>query len=161
VAGANRGLGLGLTKRLLERPATTVVASVRSHDAATSLRSDIESVAVGENSTLHIIELDFSTALSPDEITTAFAAAVSAGDAYRCGHLQCRIPDAHDSGSSDFGGRSSQIVRSQYHCPAPRVPGLLATYAEIGFSAQDSRHLLLRRFDYLPGAFPRWRIWSQ
>ncbi|KAJ6141768.1 hypothetical protein N7497_010867 [Penicillium chrysogenum] len=78
VTGANRGLGLGLTKRLLERPATTVVASVRSHDAATSLRSDIESVAVGENSTLHIIELDFSTALSPDEITTAFAAAVSA-----------------------------------------------------------------------------------
>jgi NAD(P)-dependent dehydrogenase (short-subunit alcohol dehydrogenase family) len=76
MTGANRGLGLGLTKRLLERPSTTVVASVRSHDAATSLRSDIESVAVGENSTLHIIELDFSTALSPDEITMAFVAAV-------------------------------------------------------------------------------------
>ncbi|KAJ6177702.1 hypothetical protein N7519_008163 [Penicillium mononematosum] len=61
VTGANRGLGLALTKRLLERPATTVVASVRSHDAATSLRSDIENVAVGEN----------------NEITMAFAAAVS------------------------------------------------------------------------------------
>lgn len=77
VTGANRGLGLGLTKRLLERPATTIVASVRSHNAATSLRSDVESVAVGKNSALHIIELDFSTAISPEEITQAFSAAVS------------------------------------------------------------------------------------
>ncbi|KAJ5519480.1 Short-chain dehydrogenase/reductase SDR [Penicillium expansum] len=49
VTGANRGLGLGLTKRLLERPATTVVASVRSHNAATSLRSDVEDVAIAQN----------------------------------------------------------------------------------------------------------------
>ncbi|CAG8897109.1 unnamed protein product [Penicillium egyptiacum] len=77
VTGANRGLGLGLTKQLLERPATTIVASVRNHDAATSLRSDVEIVVVGKNSTLHIIELDFSTGLSPEEITKVFAAAAS------------------------------------------------------------------------------------
>ncbi|KAJ5973102.1 uncharacterized protein N7479_003020 [Penicillium vulpinum] len=74
VTGANRGLGLGLTKRLLERPATTIVASVRSHDAATNLMSEIEGTTIGKNSALHIIELDFSTAKSPEEITQAFAA---------------------------------------------------------------------------------------
>lgn len=77
VTGANRGLGLGLTKRLLERPATTVVASVRNHNAATSLRSDVEDVAVGENSILYIIELDFSTAIPPEKIAQNFAAAVN------------------------------------------------------------------------------------
>ncbi|KAJ5699275.1 hypothetical protein N7536_002288 [Penicillium majusculum] len=77
VTGANRGLGLGLTKHLLERPATIVVASVRSHDTATSLRSDIEGVEFGENSVLHIIELDFSTAIPPEKIAQAFAATVS------------------------------------------------------------------------------------
>ncbi|KUM56758.1 hypothetical protein ACN42_g10441 [Penicillium freii] len=77
VTGANRGLGLGLTKRLLERPATTVVASVRSHDAATSLRSDVEGVAVGENTVFHIIELDFSTAIPPEKVAETFAATVS------------------------------------------------------------------------------------
>ncbi|KAJ5205175.1 Short-chain dehydrogenase/reductase SDR [Penicillium cf. griseofulvum] len=77
VTGANRGLGLGLTKRLLERSATTVVASVRNQDAAVSLRSAVEGVAVGENSAIYIIELDFSTAISPDEIAQVFSAAVS------------------------------------------------------------------------------------
>ncbi|KAJ5780121.1 hypothetical protein N7457_005281 [Penicillium paradoxum] len=77
VTGANRGLGLGLTKRLLERSATTVVASVRSPDAATSLRAEIEDVKMGENSILHIIELDFSTAIPPDNIIRTFSAAVS------------------------------------------------------------------------------------
>lgn len=77
VTGANRGLGLGLTKRLLERPATTVVASVRSHDAATSLRAEVEGVAVAENSVLHIIELDFSTAIPPEKVAQTFAATVS------------------------------------------------------------------------------------
>ncbi|KAJ5173510.1 Short-chain dehydrogenase/reductase SDR [Penicillium coprophilum] len=77
VTGANRGLGLGLTKRLLERPATTVVASVRSHNAATNLRSDFEGVEIGKNSALHIIELDFSTAIPPEEIVQSFSAAVS------------------------------------------------------------------------------------
>ncbi|OQE34689.1 hypothetical protein PENCOP_c016G08654 [Penicillium coprophilum] len=77
VTGANRGLGLGLTKRLLERPATTVVASVRSHNAARNLRSGFEGVEIGKNSALHIIELDFSTAISPEEIVQSFSAAVS------------------------------------------------------------------------------------
>ncbi|CAI7654627.1 unnamed protein product [Penicillium glandicola] len=77
VTGANRGLGLGLTRRLLERPATTIVASVRNQNAALSLMSEVESVVVGKNSVLHVIELDFSTAISPEEITQAFTAAVS------------------------------------------------------------------------------------
>ncbi|KAJ5822418.1 Short-chain dehydrogenase/reductase SDR [Penicillium robsamsonii] len=77
VTGANRGLGLGLTKRLLERTATTIVASVRNQDAATSLRSNIEGIVIGQNSALHILELDFSTAISPEEIAQVFASAVS------------------------------------------------------------------------------------
>ncbi|KAJ5319784.1 hypothetical protein PENANT_c026G11149 [Penicillium antarcticum] len=68
LTGANRGLGFGLTKSLLARPATTIVASVRNPEAATSLKSGIENATVGGNSVLHIIELDFNTAISPKEI---------------------------------------------------------------------------------------------
>ncbi|KAJ5881439.1 Short-chain dehydrogenase/reductase SDR [Penicillium soppii] len=77
VTGANRGLGLGLTKKLLERRATTVIASVRNLEAATSLKSEIEGVAKGENSALHIIQLDFSSALSPENIRHTLAATTS------------------------------------------------------------------------------------
>ncbi|KAJ5123844.1 Short-chain dehydrogenase/reductase SDR [Penicillium bovifimosum] len=77
VTGANRGLGLGLTKRLLERPDTTVVASVRNQDAVARLKAEVETVALGENSVLQIVELDFSTATPPEQITQSFSAAAS------------------------------------------------------------------------------------
>jgi NAD(P)-dependent dehydrogenase (short-subunit alcohol dehydrogenase family) len=77
VTGANRGLGLGLTKKLLGRRATTVIASVRSFEAASRLKSEIEGVAQGENSTLYIIELDFSSAISPENTRQALAAIAS------------------------------------------------------------------------------------
>ncbi|KAJ5463893.1 Short-chain dehydrogenase/reductase SDR [Penicillium sp. IBT 31633x] len=76
VTGANRGLGLGLTKRLLERPATTVVASVRNRDAVETLRSELKTIEMGKNCVLHIIELDFSTAIPPEKITQTFTIAV-------------------------------------------------------------------------------------
>jgi NAD(P)-dependent dehydrogenase (short-subunit alcohol dehydrogenase family) len=78
LTGANRGLGLGLTKTLLARPATTVVASVRNPEAAASLKSEIENVTVGENSVLHIIELDFDSAIPPKKILHIFGATVPA-----------------------------------------------------------------------------------
>jgi NAD(P)-dependent dehydrogenase (short-subunit alcohol dehydrogenase family) len=77
VTGANRGLGLGLTKRLLQRRSTTVIASVRNLEASSSLKSEIEDVAKGENSTLHIIELDFSSAISPENVRRALTATTS------------------------------------------------------------------------------------
>ncbi|KAJ3459147.1 hypothetical protein MRS44_015220 [Fusarium solani] len=72
VTGANRGIGLGLVKTLLSRPSITVVASVRNDDAATSLKSDTDSVTKGEDSSLIIVRLDFSTALAPEQIRDAF-----------------------------------------------------------------------------------------
>ncbi|EEU36108.1 uncharacterized protein NECHADRAFT_72849 [Fusarium vanettenii 77-13-4] len=72
VTGANRGIGLGLVKILLSRPSVTVVASVRNDDAATSLKSDTDSVTKGRNSSLIIVKLDFSNALAPEQIRDAF-----------------------------------------------------------------------------------------
>ncbi|KAI8650375.1 hypothetical protein NCS57_01371000 [Fusarium keratoplasticum] len=72
VTGANRGIGLGLVKTLLSRPSVTVIASVRNDDAATSLKSDTDSVTKGENTSLIIVKLDFSNALAPEQIRDAF-----------------------------------------------------------------------------------------
>jgi NAD(P)-dependent dehydrogenase (short-subunit alcohol dehydrogenase family) len=76
LTGANRGLGFGLTQSLLARPNTTIVASVRNPEAAASLMSDVENVTVGESSVLHIIELDFSSAIPPETILSIFSAKV-------------------------------------------------------------------------------------
>lgn len=65
VTGANRGLGLGLVRQLLTRPNTTVVATVRSEQTATSLKEERTITAQGK---LHIIELDFSKAVAPETI---------------------------------------------------------------------------------------------
>ncbi|KAL4875107.1 hypothetical protein BJY04DRAFT_202614 [Aspergillus karnatakaensis] len=71
VTGANRGIGLGLVKRLLERPSTTVIATVRSEQAAASLKAETM-----DNSALHIIQLDFSTAIAPETIQQTLHATV-------------------------------------------------------------------------------------
>ncbi|KAK7423085.1 hypothetical protein QQZ08_009252 [Neonectria magnoliae] len=76
VTGGNRGLGLGLVKALLTRPCTTVIASVRSAEAAAGLKAD--EFTLGEGSLLHVILLDFSTAPSPDNIRDALT--LAAGD---------------------------------------------------------------------------------
>lgn len=64
VTGANRGLGLGLVRKLLTRPHTTIIATVRSEQAATSLKGEISM----DQGNLHIIELDFSKAIAPEVI---------------------------------------------------------------------------------------------
>ncbi|CAL5868264.1 uncharacterized protein PFLUO_LOCUS2488 [Penicillium psychrofluorescens] len=81
VTGANRGLGLGLTKTLLSRPSTTVIATVRNDEAAASLQADhLKMTDTGQGSALHIIQLDFTAALSPDEIFEGFSKTVSTID---------------------------------------------------------------------------------
>ncbi|KAM5342226.1 hypothetical protein ACJ41O_015257 [Fusarium nematophilum] len=74
VTGANRGIGLGLAETLLARPSTSVVATVRNEEAAASLKTELESVAAGANSTFDIVKLDFSAAaaLSPEQIRDSF-----------------------------------------------------------------------------------------
>ena len=79
VTGANRGLGLGLTKSLLSRPSTTVVGTVRNDEAAASLKADTDSVTSANGTTLHIVKLDFSTAIPTEKILEAFHAAVGSG----------------------------------------------------------------------------------
>jgi NAD(P)-dependent dehydrogenase (short-subunit alcohol dehydrogenase family) len=72
VTGANRGIGLGLVKALLARAHTTVFATVRNDKSQSSLASALESAPKGDSSTVSIVQLDFSTALSPEHIRTAF-----------------------------------------------------------------------------------------
>ncbi|KJK65210.1 carbonyl reductase sniffer-like classical c SDR [Aspergillus parasiticus SU-1] len=75
VTGGNRGLGLGLVKSLLARPATTVVASVRNEEAAASLQTETQAATAGEQSSLHILQLDFSSAVAPEKVAETFNAA--------------------------------------------------------------------------------------
>lgn len=93
VTGGNRGLGLGLVKALLARPATTVVASVRNSDAVATLKTEAASVAAGENSILHIIELDFATAIPPQKIREIFTATVG-HDSTAIDHIDVLICNA-------------------------------------------------------------------
>ncbi|OGM49066.1 short chain dehydrogenase/reductase family oxidoreductase [Aspergillus bombycis] len=72
VTGGNRGLGLGLVKSLLARPATTVIASVRNEEAAASLKAETQTVAAGEQSNLYIFQLDFSSAIAPERVIETF-----------------------------------------------------------------------------------------
>jgi NAD(P)-dependent dehydrogenase (short-subunit alcohol dehydrogenase family) len=74
VTGANRGLGLGLVQSLLVRPQHTVVATVRSAEAKKSLQAEVKTVTPGTNSTLFIIQFDFSTSIAPEEVESTFAA---------------------------------------------------------------------------------------
>lgn len=64
VTGANRGLGLGFVKALLARPNVTVIATVRSEQAATALEEELKS----HEGNLHIMQLDFSKAIAPEVI---------------------------------------------------------------------------------------------
>ncbi|KAF4334508.1 aflatoxin biosynthesis ketoreductase nor-1 [Fusarium beomiforme] len=84
VTGANRGVGLGLVKTLLTRPSTTVVATVRSDEAAASLRRDLSNVSADKDSTFEIVQLDFSAALPPEQIRDAIAPTVDHVDILIC-----------------------------------------------------------------------------
>ncbi|GJC89908.1 norsolorinic acid ketoreductase nor1 [Colletotrichum liriopes] len=77
LTGGNRGIGLGIVKKLLARPATTVVASVRNEAAAATLTTDAASIDNGDGSNLHIMILDFSVAVAPLAIRKAFTAATA------------------------------------------------------------------------------------
>ncbi|KAL4959047.1 SDR family oxidoreductase [Aspergillus stella-maris] len=69
ITGANRGIGLGLVKTLLARPSTTVIGTVRNAASENSLKDETANIALGQNSILHIIHLDFGTALPIEKIT--------------------------------------------------------------------------------------------
>ncbi|KAK7433022.1 hypothetical protein QQZ08_000495 [Neonectria magnoliae] len=72
VTGGNRGIGLGLIKGLLARPSTTVIATVRNEDAAESLKAEAEAIAKGHNSSFDVVQLNFTAAPSPLQISQAF-----------------------------------------------------------------------------------------
>ncbi|KAI2624797.1 NAD(P)-binding protein [Xylaria nigripes] len=68
VTGGNRGLGLGLVKALLTRPATTVIATVRSEQALAVLNDEISDATQGDGSILRSVLLDFSTAVGSEQV---------------------------------------------------------------------------------------------
>ncbi|KAM0370831.1 hypothetical protein HYE67_002159 [Fusarium culmorum] len=72
VTGGNRGIGLGLVKALVARAHSTVFATVRNRESQSPLEAALEGVPRGDNSTISIVHLDFSTALSPEHIRAAF-----------------------------------------------------------------------------------------
>lgn len=77
VTGANRGLGLGLTKSLLSRPSTTVIATVRDDEAVASLVAETKEILVAnKGTTLHVLKLDFSKAVPPETIAKTLESAV-------------------------------------------------------------------------------------
>ncbi|KAL5340446.1 hypothetical protein BJX70DRAFT_396697 [Aspergillus crustosus] len=76
ITGANRGIGLGLAKSLLGRPFTTIIASVRNDEAAKSLESELSTITTAQNSSIHTIILDFSTAIPPSTITETLKSAL-------------------------------------------------------------------------------------
>ena len=68
VTGANRGIGLGLVTALLSRPHTVVIGTVRSAEAHKQLAEAAESLPKGDESTLYITQVDYSTVPEPAEI---------------------------------------------------------------------------------------------
>ncbi|KAI1123583.1 NAD(P)-binding protein [Nemania abortiva] len=68
VTGGNRGLGLGLVKALLARPAVTVIATVRSEEASVILKNETTDAVKGNGSNIHSVLLDFSTAVAPEQV---------------------------------------------------------------------------------------------
>ena len=94
VTGANRGLGLGLTKSLVSRPSTTVIGTVRNDEAAASLKADTDSITSANGTTLHIVKLDFSTAIPPEKVLEAFNAAVVSDTGSAISHIDVLINNA-------------------------------------------------------------------
>jgi NAD(P)-dependent dehydrogenase (short-subunit alcohol dehydrogenase family) len=97
ITGANRGIGLGLVGTYLARPSTTVVGVVRNDPAAISLKIAAEKVVKGTNSYLHVIQVDFSAAGSPESIRDRFLAATGGlGHVntliYSAGHVTPMVP---------------------------------------------------------------------
>ncbi|KAF5578381.1 ketoreductase [Fusarium subglutinans] len=72
VTGGNRGIGLGFVKALLARPSVTIIATVRNDQARTALEDATMDLVKGDGAILRIVRLDFTTALSPDQISKLF-----------------------------------------------------------------------------------------
>jgi NAD(P)-dependent dehydrogenase (short-subunit alcohol dehydrogenase family) len=68
VTGSNRGIGLGIVKVLLSRPSSTVIATVRSESASKALMEGVSGIEMGPRSSLHVVEFDFSMAISPQTV---------------------------------------------------------------------------------------------
>ncbi|OBS25183.1 hypothetical protein FPOA_05718 [Fusarium poae] len=72
VTGGNRGIGFGLVRALVARAHSTVFATVRNDKSQSSLEAALKDTPRGDGSTISIVQLDFSTALSPEYIRDAF-----------------------------------------------------------------------------------------
>ncbi|EGU72246.1 hypothetical protein FOPG_10656 [Fusarium oxysporum f. sp. conglutinans race 2 54008] len=72
VTGGNRGIGLGFVKALLARPSVTVIATVRNDQARSALEHATTDLVKGDSTVLRIVQLDFTYALSPEQIRDAF-----------------------------------------------------------------------------------------
>ncbi|KAI1499302.1 hypothetical protein F5X99DRAFT_430798 [Biscogniauxia marginata] len=141
ITGANRGLGLGLDRVIPGPPITTIIATVRSDEAASSFKPEIYSITAANRTAFYILKLDFSSAIPPDNILEAFNTAADAGTV---SHVDIIICNAGSSSSMTpqrcHQGRGSPCgFRDQYHRPAAGIPGLLASAPEIALSPYSVR----------------------
>ncbi|KAK2865285.1 hypothetical protein FQN49_003729 [Arthroderma sp. PD_2] len=74
ITGASRGIGLGLAQAYISRPSTTVVGFVRNGASAAALEDAMDKATKGENSILHIVQVDFSVGTTPESIRDRFTA---------------------------------------------------------------------------------------
>ncbi|KAF5980170.1 Aflatoxin biosynthesis ketoreductase nor-1 [Fusarium coicis] len=72
VTGGNRGIGLGFVKALIARPSVTIIATVRNELAHTALENATTDLVKGDGTELKAVQLDFTNALSPEQIRNAF-----------------------------------------------------------------------------------------
>ncbi|OAA40214.1 Short-chain dehydrogenase/reductase SDR [Beauveria brongniartii RCEF 3172] len=77
ITGANRGIGLCMVQRLLARPQTTVVGTVRTDEARAQLHAGRAGVERGTGSKLVIVLLDYSASLEAKDVVHAFDVALS------------------------------------------------------------------------------------
>ncbi|KAG5802702.1 hypothetical protein H9Q74_010504 [Fusarium xylarioides] len=72
ITGGNRGIGLGFVKALIARPSLTIIATVRNDQAGIALKHATAGLIKAEGAVLRIIQLDFTNAMSPEQIRNAF-----------------------------------------------------------------------------------------
>ncbi|KAF5716139.1 Aflatoxin biosynthesis ketoreductase nor-1 [Fusarium mundagurra] len=72
ITNGNRGIGLSFVKALIARSSATVIATVHNDQARTALEDATAGLANGDGSALRIVQLDFTNAISPEQIGNAF-----------------------------------------------------------------------------------------
>ncbi|KAJ6780859.1 hypothetical protein PWT90_01901 [Aphanocladium album] len=73
ITGVNRGIGLCMVQKLLTRPQTVIVGTVRSEDSRAQLLAGTADVVPGAGSKLISVLVDYSAGLDTEDLERVFA----------------------------------------------------------------------------------------